>query len=260
MQIRARTLFLGFLSVFVVSGADDETRFAGLYQTQVDRRLNVPEAEQSFYGELLAGQLADVAVEDRAQYVLLVDRNPFIQAAMIYWRDPEGSFHFIGASPVATGKPGQFDHFETPLGVFEHTIENADFRAEGTKNELGIRGYGRKGMRIYDFGWQQSIRGWGRGGESDMRLQVHATDPELLEPQLGRARSKGCIRIPASLNTFIDHYGILDADYEAAMADGRTFWVLLPTREPTPWSGRYLVVVDTKRSARPRWSVPLRHR
>jgi hypothetical protein len=24
----------------------------------------------------------------------------------------------IGASPVATGRPGEFDHFITPLGVF----------------------------------------------------------------------------------------------------------------------------------------------
>jgi hypothetical protein len=86
-----------------------------------------------------------------------------------------------------------------------------------------------------------------------MRLQVHATDPDLLEPQLGRVRSKGCIRIPASLNTFIDHYGILDADYDEAIAAGKKFWVLLPSREPTPWSGRYLVIVDMKRPSRPAW-------
>jgi hypothetical protein len=36
--------------------------------------------------------------------------------------------------------------------VFEHTLDNPDFRAEGTVNEFGIRGYGTKGMRIFDFG------------------------------------------------------------------------------------------------------------
>jgi hypothetical protein len=253
------TAFLGLLPTLVTSGADDGTRLASLYQAQVDRRLDVPEAEQLYYGELLSKQMADVVDEARSQYVVIVDKNVFVQAAMIYWRDPDGTFHFIGASPVATGKTGQFDHFETPLGVFDHYLENLDFRAEGTKNENGIRGYGRKGMRIYDFGWQKAIKGWGplingRHGEGTMRLQMHATDPDLLEPHLGRARSKGCIRIPASLNTFIDHYGILDADYDEALAAGKTFWVLSPAREPTPWSGRYLVIVDTQRSERPAWS------
>jgi hypothetical protein len=253
MHALFRALAVALLPALAAGAADDGTRLAGSYDAEVDRHLNLPDAEQRYYADLLAKQLALTVDSARAQYVLLVDRNVFVQAAMIYWRSPEGGLHFIGASPVATGKPGQFDHFETPLGVFDHTIENLDFRAEGTKNENGIRGYGRKGKRVYDFGWQKSIRGWGRGGEGTMRLQVHATDPDLLEPQLGRARSKGCIRIPASLNTFIDHYGILDADYDEAIGAGKTFWVLLPTREPTPWSGRYLVIVDTKRPSRPTW-------
>jgi hypothetical protein len=84
---------------------------------------------------------------------------------------------------------------------------------------------------------------------------MHATDPALLEKKLGTPQSKGCIRIPATLNTFIDHYGILDGDYEKAMTEGMTFWVLSKTREATPWSGRFLVVVDTGRSKRPRGRV-----
>lgn len=67
-----------------------------------------------------------------------------------------------------------------------------------------------------------------------MRLQMHATDPHLLEPRLGTAQSKGCIRIPAALNDFIDRYGILDADYEQAMPAGLTFWVLRRDRTSTP--------------------------
>jgi hypothetical protein len=107
---------------------------------------------------------------------------------------------------------------------------------------------------VYDFGWRTGEKGWGGGGEGTLRLQMHATDPDLLEEKLGTPQSKGCIRIPAALNTFIDHYGILDGDYEKAMTEGMTFWVLSKTREATPWSGRFLVVVDTGRTKRPAWS------
>ena len=111
-------------------------------------------------------------------------------------------------------------------------------------------------MRVYDFGWQTAQKGWDGGGEANLRLQMHATDPDLLEQKLGTPQSKGCIRIPATLNAFLDHYGILDGDYEKAMAAGMTFWVLSQTREATPWSGRFLVVVDTGRTERPAWSPP----
>jgi hypothetical protein len=138
--------------------------------------------------------------------------------------------------------------------VFEHTIANLDFRAEGTRNEFGIRGYGVKGMRVFDFGWQQAPKGWGDRQPSTMRLQMHATDPTYLEPRLGTIQSKGCVRIPASLNRFIDHYGLLDADYEEAMREGAHFWMLDPYRQSTPWSGRYLIVVDSGSSERPTWT------
>jgi hypothetical protein len=238
---------------------NDGTALAPLYRQQVDRRLNIPESEQQAYAELLANNLLPEESQE-AQYVVLVDRNKFVQAVMIYWMTADRVFHFIGASPVSTGKPGSFEHFVTPTGVFEHTIDNLDFLSQGTPNEFGIRGYGRKGMRVYDFGWQPATKGWGGGGESELRLQMHATDPTRLEPELGTRQSKGCIRIPASLNAFIDHYGILDGDYERAMAPGMNFWVLSKTREATPWSGRFLVVVDTERRERPAWSPAPRSR
>jgi hypothetical protein len=245
-------------------GISDGTILAPVYAQRVDRRLNLPETEQRAYAEMLAKDLAgqdspETSEETTAsaQYLMIVDRNRFVQAAMIYWMSPDRTFHFIGASPVSTGRPGSFDHFVTPTGVFEHTIDNLDFRSEGTRNEFGIRGYGRKGLRVYDFGWQAAQKGWGGGGESEMRLQMHATDPDQLAKRLGTPQSKGCIRIPATLNAFIDHYGILDGDYEKAMAEGITFWVLPETREPTPWSGRFLVVVDTERTKRPVWAAPL---
>jgi hypothetical protein len=238
-------------------GTEDGTLLARVYEQQVDRRLNIPENEQCSYAELLVKNLASVD-SNEAQYVVIVDRNKFVQAVMIYWMSRGEIFHFIGASPVSTGKPGRFDHFVTPTGVFEHTIDNLDFLSQGTPNEFGIRGYGRKGMRVYDFGWQTAQRGWGDGGEGELRLQMHATDPNRLENRLGTPQSKGCIRIPATLNAFIDHYGILDGDYEKAKATGMTFWVLPKTRQATPWSGRFLVVVDTGRIKRPAWSPPPR--
>jgi hypothetical protein len=192
-----------------------------------------------------------------SQYILALDRNPNVQAILVYWLDVQPStnrWNFIGASPASTGKSGRRGSFITPLGVFAHTLDNRDFRAEGTLNKLGIRGFGRKGMRVFDFGWVQGERGWGRGGLGQMRLLLHATDPDYLEPHLGVAMSRGCIRIPATFNTFIDHYGLLDADYEQALENGKKLWVLRPDRTPTPWSGRYLVIVDSGSTERPAWS------
>jgi hypothetical protein len=132
------------------------------------------------------------------------------------------------------------------LGVYEHKLL-VDFRAQGTKNENGIRGYGSKGMRVWDFGWFPATKGWGKSpGSGDIRFQMHATDPSVLEPKLGSPGSKGCVRIPESLNKFIDHYGVLDAAYEQAIATGqKAAWVLPKDREGTAFSGRYLVVIDT---------------
>ena len=238
---------------------------ADAFANEVTLRLSVPADEQLRYAALLSTALAPENLAD-PQYVLLVDRNPNVQAALLFFFDPAAlsdeafAFRFIGASPVSTGKPGRVDYFTTPTGVFPHTLANPDFRAEGTFNENGIRGYGLKGMRVYDFGWQSAIRGWGRRYFSDIRLQMHATDPDLLQPRLGSAQSKGCIRIHASLNTFLDRHAILDADYEGALADGRSLWVLSPDREPVLTPGRYLVIVDTQRPTRPAWSpLPKAH-
>ena len=238
----------------VVQPAD----LAGVYARDVDRRLTLPEPEQAMYAHLLAGSLQAAGVRlERAQWVVLVDRSAFVQAVMLWWTEPAGPGLFIGASPVSTGRPSGFEHFETPTGVFEHSLADPDFRAEGTPNELGICGYGQRGMRVYDFGWVMARRGWA-SGEQLMRLQMHATDPERLEPRLGRRESKGCIRIPATLDELLDRYAVLDAAYEDAMREGRRFWLLRPDREPTPWSGRYLVIVDSNRTARPAWAVPPR--
>ncbi|MCA7955190.1 hypothetical protein LGM43_33545 [Burkholderia seminalis] len=226
------------------------------FTQEVTRRLNVPASEQRAYGERLQKALVDADLGDLAgEYVAMVDRAPNVQALFIYFRaTPANAWLMIGASPVGTGLPGKYDHFLTPLGVFHHSPDNMDFRAEGTTNENGIRGYGRRDMRIYDFGWVDGERGWGKGGVSPMRFQMHATDPDRLEALLGIRHSKGCVRIPASLNAFFDRHGLLDDDYQARVEAGKSLWVLPRDRDITPIAGRYLVVIDSARRARPAWA------
>jgi hypothetical protein len=48
---------------------------------------------------------------------------------------------------------------------------------------------------------------------------------------------------------------VLDADYEAALEHGARLWMLRKDRTPTPWSGRYLVVVESERARRPSWAA-----
>lgn len=245
---------------FTAQQAAEATRAAldmrARFDSEVTRRLRVPAADQRAYGDRLQAALDAKDLGALAgEFVILVDRATNVQALFVYFRaQAKAPWTLIGASPVATGRPGEFDHFLTPLGVFEHTPLNMDYRAEGTMNQNGIRGYGKHDMRIYDFGWVDGERGWGKGGYSQMRFQMHATDPDRLEPLLGIRHSKGCVRIPATLNAFIDHHGIIDAEYQALVDEGKSLWVLHANRQVTPLAGRFLVVIDTQRKTRPAWS------
>ncbi len=239
------------------AAAENAAVLAALYRAQVDAVLTLPPVEAQRYARLAEEALARAGLTQLPpQYLAVVDRDPWVQAVLVLWRQAPGEFELVGASPVSTGRPGSFDHFETPLGVFGHGLDNPDFRAEGTLDSNGIRGYGVQGMRVFDFGWQRVPKGWGDGAVSEMRLQLHATDPDLLERRLGSAQSKGCIRIPATLNRFLDRHGVLDADYEQAARAGGTGkpWVLDPQRTPVAGAGRYLLVVESGRSDRPDWS------
>ncbi len=222
---------------------------------EVDHRIEVPVAEQRRYIAMLAQSLTESGISGTApEAFVLVDRSPSIQAAFVVLRTVDTRFEWVGATAVSTGKSGTYDHFLTPLGVFDHTPDHPDFRAEGTFNKNHIRGYGLHGRRVFDFGWQNAERGWGDGGVSEMRLQMHATDPNILEARLGTIASEGCIRIPATLNVFLDHYGILDDRYEAAVVDGKPQWILKRDRQTIGIPGRYLVIVDSRTEGRPDWS------
>jgi len=234
---------------------DNLLPWAEQFAREVDHRLDVPLADQQHYILLLQQTLVKAHLFDLApQAFVLVDRSAQIQASMVIIRTSAAGWYWIGATAVSTGKTGTFDHFLTPLGIFAHKLDNPDFRADGKFNKNHIRGYGLRGRRVFDFGWQVAERGWGEGGTSKMRLQMHATDPRLLEHRLGRVASEGCIRIPAMLNVFLDGHGVLDADYEQALAEGQVLWLLKPGRQLFPWPGRYLVIIDTQAVDRPPWS------
>jgi hypothetical protein len=237
------------------AGDAEVSAWSEQFASEVDHRLDVPVADRPRYLELLEQALVQASFTGLpAQAFVVVDRNPAVQAAFIVLGTSAAGWHWLGASAVSTGKPGTFEHFVTPLGVFPHSLGNPDYRAEGTFNENHIRGYGLKGRRVFDFGWQLAERGWGVGGRSVMRFQMHATDPSVLERRLGRVASEGCIRIAATLNVFLDRHGVLDADYEEAAANGEPPWVLRPDRQTIPWPGRFLVIVDSQATKRPAWS------
>ena len=224
------------------------------FRDRLDHALRPPPDAVAWYGRSALEAMARAGIASAAQYVVVVDRNPRVQAVLVYWIDAAATPLLVGAASASTGGSTAFDHFETPLGVFESTLDNPDFRAEGTRNGNGIRGYGDKGLRVFDLGWQRARRLWGPGGDSVMRLQMHATDADRLEPLLGSARSKGCIRIPASLNRLLDHFGLLDADYLEAAGEGERPWVLPRDQEPADGAGRYVIVVESDHAQRPAWA------
>jgi len=204
------------------------------------------EGERVWIARAKATVAASAQTIDRAQLLVVVDRNPDIQQLRIVLARPDGEWESLGGTRVSTGQAGRRDHYLTPAGVFLHTDLILDWRAEGTFNAQHIRGLGLKGMRVWDFGWQRTVKGWGTEEEGDIRLLLHATDPDALERRLGRPASKGCVRIPAAMNRFVDRHGILDADYERAAKDDAAFEaLLLPDRKPTPLAGNALVVVDS---------------
>ncbi len=153
----------------------------------------------------------------------------------------------IGVDLISTGKLRRGDDsFITPAGVFEHNLDNYGYRAQGTKNSKGWRGLGAKGSRVWDFGFQQGLRQFSQGVyPSQMRLLMHATDPDFGEPRLGSPDSKGCVRISAQFNRFLDVHAVLDRHYEEQARRDPSRWLLRADRTPVSRPGSLLIIGDT---------------
>ncbi len=208
--------------------------------------LRVEEMIQAAKGEM---QKASIVL-DRGQTLVWVDRRPLVQEIAILYADPTGPWHLIGASKTSTGQPQRRGHFISPTGVFDHNGDILGWRAEGTRNGNGIRGYGAKGRRIWDFGWRPAQAGWKTQSDiRDIRFLMHATDPDRLEARLGHPASEGCIRVSGAFNHFVDFYGLLDrAAEEKAKSDPRFAALLLRDRQASEVAGQYLVVSDPSAS------------
>jgi hypothetical protein len=232
---------------------DEETaRLREAMQQELPRLISdMPQREQAWVEQTHATLAAAGYKIERPQVLVVVDRNPRVQQMRVLLARSDGPWQSLGGTTVSTGRPGGFEHFLTPTGVFPHTTAILDWRAEGTFNEHNVRGLGLAGMRVWDFGWQSAVRGWGPPGRvSKMRFLVHATDPANLERRIGRPASDGCVRIPTAMNRFLDAHGVLDRDYElAAQKNRRIADVLLPDRRPTPLAGNTLVVIDSSGNA-----------
>ena len=192
---------------------------------------------------------ADLSV---SQFLVYTDRNPTTQMLFLAFYDAAAqTVRLLGTDFISSGKlrPGE-DSFLTPVGVFENLPENWGYRAQGTKNSKGWRGLGARGSRVWDFGYQQAPRQFRQGVyDSQMRLLMHATDPDQGEPRLGGPDSKGCVRVSAAANAFLDRHSILDRHYErlAGTDTDRDLWLLRTDRSPTAHPGSYLVVGDSAR-------------
>lgn len=226
------------------------TRLRDALQREVPHSNRSEMARDKAWIDRASGLLAALhVVVQRPQLIVVVDRNPAVQQLRIVLAQRAAPWEVVGGSKVSTGQARRRGYFITPVGVFMHTDAILDYRALGTFNENHIRGLGLKGMRVWDFGWQTAEKGWTADAETAaIRLEMHATDPDYLEQRLGRPASEGCIRIPATMNRFLDIHGVLDADYEQAARDDRRFLgVLPPDREPTPLAGDMLIVIDSSK-------------
>ncbi|WP_246527002.1 L,D-transpeptidase [Plastoroseomonas hellenica] len=233
--------------------AAEATRLRAALARAVPQGRPSPERDQAWIALAQAVLANGGTAIDRPQLIIAVDRNPAVQQLAILLARPDGAWEVIGGSRVSTGQAGRRHYYITPTGIFPHTDAILDWRAEGTFNENRIRGLGTRGMRVWDFGWVMARKGWRSDGEEgEIRLLLHATDPDALEQRLGRTASQGCVRVPSAMNRFLDLHGVLDIDHERAAADDPRFRALLrPDRTPTPLAGRLMVVFDSAAAAAP---------
>lgn len=180
-----------------------------------------------------------------SQYFIVVDSSFKKQNLMLaFWDSSAQSFHLSSnMAKISSGRTSKVHHYITPTGWLEQIPENGTYRAQGTKNKNGIRGYGAKGMRVWDFGWQNAYTGWLKNPEvRQIRMQMHATDPTFLEQRLGSPASQGCIRLSSEINQFLDNHAIIDKNIENSSMS----WSLKKDRpNKVENAGSFVLIVNT---------------
>lgn len=252
-MLGAMVLFLAYLVLFfLVKTAGGEITEKQYLEVQKMRNEftrivgNVITVEPDYIQKTVMGIKQLFAInggDTESQYFVYVDRNQLKQMIFVCFLDSqEKNISIIGIDRVSTGNQKRIGFFTTPCGIFKNTIEFFGYRALGTKNDEGWRGLGAKDSRVWDFGWQKTHK---KNQEFTIRLLMHATDPIFGEKRLGKVDSKGCIRISASMDKFLDHFGLLDKEYEANKNKKAVARLLKPDREPTLYAGKYLLVGDS---------------
>jgi hypothetical protein len=240
-------IFIGILFSLFVSSVWSSGQESVLREIQMTFEHEVGGVTtDSYYVEKLMYRTENLIRQNRrfdsSQFFLLVDRNHSAQKAFIAFYDTmKEKVIIIGGEKISTGNPHRRGYFETPIGIFENKPSNMSYRALGTKNKFGWRGFGTKGSRVWDLGWQRTTKK--HNEPMDIRLLIHATDPDFGEQRLGTIQSKGCIRITSRFNRFLDYYGILDREYEK---NAKAKYVLLVKRKPVPFAGKFVVVIDSE--------------
>lgn len=218
-----------------------------IFENEVSVLTVNDENYENLVKEYVAEKMQSSDHANDSQYFVFVDRGAKKQLIAVGFYDPENhKIYIIGWDKVSTGNPERKGYFETPIGIFENSIKNMGYRAEGTRNANGWRGLGRKGSRVWDFGWQKTKK---KRKTVKIRLLMHATDPDFGEPRLGTRDSKGCVRVSAKMNKFLDMRGILDKDYEDNPKKARG--LLRKDRKTVSHPGRYMIVGEIEPACRP---------
>ena len=244
-------LLLPVLSLLAVSAQIVDSWEIQRMQNEFESRVGLMVLEED-YSRLILADAADKIESIKgnvpSQYFVYADRNPKKQMILVCFFDSATRrITIIGADKISTGNPKRSGHFLTPTGVFENSLKNPSYRALGTKNANGWRGFGVKNSRVWDFGWQETTDK--NNQKTEIRMLMHATDPDFGEKKLGQVESKGCVRISAKLDKFLDHYGIIDKDYEEHKQLTNPSWLLAADREPVIAAGKYLLIGDSEEAS-----------
>lgn len=88
--------------------ARSDVPMAAEFQREVKPRLQIPDADTVAYAARLQDALDTAKVTlTVSQFVVLVDRNPNVQAALVFWGSATDGWRLVGATPVSTGLPGR---------------------------------------------------------------------------------------------------------------------------------------------------------